>query len=138
VVIDQAPIAYPYIQRPSILVVFNQEAYELFEPQLQDDGLLLYEEDMVTLRPNQRSTLHTFGIPATRFAEEVGRTMVQNVVMVGFFTAFSDFLTYEAVEKAVLDSIPPATKDMNLAALKRGFDHGQMLRAGSKVAAASR
>jgi 2-oxoglutarate ferredoxin oxidoreductase subunit gamma len=138
VVVDQVPIAYPYIQRPSVLVAFNQEAYELFEPQLRDDGLLLYEEDMVTLRPNQRATLRTFGVPATRIAEEVGRSMVQNVVMVGFFTAFCDFLTYESVQKAVLDSIPAATKDLNLAALKRGYEHGQKVRAGNGVAAASR
>jgi 2-oxoglutarate ferredoxin oxidoreductase subunit gamma len=137
VVVDQAPIAYPYIQRPSVLVAFNQEAYELFEPQLRDDGLLLYEEDMVTLHPNQRPTLRTFGVPATRIAEEVGRAMFQNVVMIGFFTAFCDFLSYHAVENAVLDSIPPATKDLNLAALKRGFDHGQKVRAGGRVPAAS-
>ena len=131
VVVDEAAIAYPYIQRPSILVAFNQEAYELFEPQLRDDGLLLYEEDMVTLRPKQRDSLRAFGVPATRIAEEVGRAMVQNVVMVGFFAAFCDFLTYDAVQKAVLDSIPPATKDLNLAALKRGFEHGQLVRAGN-------
>lgn len=135
VVIDQTPIAYPYIQRPSVLVAFNQEAYELFEPQLRDDGLLLYEEDMVKLRPNQRRTLRTFGIPATRIAEEVGRAMVQNVVMVGFFTAFCDFLTYDAVQKAVLDSTPAATKDLNLAALKRGYEYGKTVRAGGAVGA---
>jgi len=135
VVIDQTPIAYPYIQRPSVLVAFNQEAYELFEPQLRDDGLLLYEEDMVKLRPNQRRTLRTFGIPATRIAEEVGRAMVQNVVMVGFFTAFCDFLTYDAVQKAVLDSTPASTKDLNLAALKRGYEYGQKVRAGGAVGA---
>jgi len=135
VVVDQTPIAYPYIQRPSVLVAFNQEAYELFEPQLRDDGLLLYEEDMVKLRPNQRRTLRTFGIPATRIAEEVGRAMVQNVVMVGFFTAFCDFLTYDAVQKAVLDSTPASTKDLNLAALKRGYEYGQKVRAGGAVGA---
>lgn len=136
VVVDRALIAYPYINKSSILVVFNQEAYELFEPQLKDDGLLLYEEDMVTLRPDQRASIRAYGVPATRIAEEVGRALVQNVVMVGFFAAFCDFLAYDAVEKAVLDSIPPATKDLNFAALKRGYEHGQKVCAGNGVPAA--
>lgn len=47
-----------------------------------------------------------YAIPATRFAEELGKRMVLNSVMVGFFTSVTTLLTREAVRKAVADSVP--------------------------------
>ncbi|HEY5283614.1 MAG TPA: 2-oxoacid:acceptor oxidoreductase family protein, partial [Polyangia bacterium] len=64
------------------------------------------------------------GIPATRFAEELGRKLVLNIVMVGFFAGASGLLPYEAVEKAMLDSVPKGTESLNLRALGKGYEFG--------------
>ena len=63
-------------------------------------------------------------VPATRFAEELGRKLVLNIVMVGFFAGASGLLPYEAVEKAVLDSVPKGTESLNLRALGKGYEFG--------------
>jgi 2-oxoglutarate ferredoxin oxidoreductase subunit gamma len=63
-------------------------------------------------------------VPATRIAEELGKRMVLNSVMVGFFTAVTHLLKPDAVRKAVADSVPPNFRELNLKAFDRGLEHG--------------
>jgi 2-oxoglutarate ferredoxin oxidoreductase subunit gamma len=123
VILSNEPILYPYVTRPDILVTMSQEAYTLFTPQLKDDGILIIEQDLVRvekLPPGVR----VYGVPATRLAEELGKRMVLNVVMVGFFAAVTNVLEPEAVRQAVADSVPEAFRELNLRAFDKGFDYG--------------
>lgn len=133
VVIDKEAISYPYVEHSSILVALNQQAYKLFIPTLNKGGILIYEKDMVKLDPAETNGISVFGIPATRIAEDLGRVIVQNVVMVGFFAAVTGVLSQDAVESAVCESIPPGTEDLNLEALRRGYAYGEeILSAGTQ------
>jgi len=123
VILSDSPVLYPYVSTPDILVVMSQEAYTLFSPQLKRDGILIIEEDLVRigeLPPGVR----VYSIPATRIAEELGKKMVLNIVMVGFFAAVSQVVEPEAMRKAVAASVPEAYRDLNLKAFDRGFDYG--------------
>ena len=73
-----------------------------------------------------KSRERVYGVPATRLAEELGKKMVLNVVMVGFFAAVTGLLTPESLRKAVADSVPPATRELNLKAFDKGFDYGRL------------
>jgi 2-oxoglutarate ferredoxin oxidoreductase subunit gamma len=122
-ILSESPILYPYVTKPDILVVMSQEAYTRFVPELKDGGTLIVEQDLVRvseLKPNTR----VFSIPATRLAEELGKRMVLNSVMVGFFTAVTQLLSKEAVSKAVSDSVPSSFRELNLKAFEKGFDYG--------------
>jgi len=50
--------------------------------------------------------------------------MILNIVMVGFFTAVTKLVDYEAVKEAVKASVPPGTENMNLKAYERGYAYG--------------
>jgi 2-oxoglutarate ferredoxin oxidoreductase subunit gamma len=54
----------------------------------------------------------------------LGKRMVLNSVMVGFFTAVTQLLDPEAVRKAVADSVPPSFRELNLKAFEKGFAYG--------------
>jgi 2-oxoglutarate ferredoxin oxidoreductase subunit gamma len=126
VILSDAPILYPYITRPDILVVMSQEAFTRFTPELKPGGLLLLERDLVRISgpmENHRS----YGVPATRLAEELGRKMVLNVVMVGFFGALTSLLDPGALRQAVADSVPAGMQKLNLDAFDKGFEYGQKL-----------
>jgi len=126
-VVDDQPILYPYVHRPHLLVTMSQDACTKFGPELREDGVLLYEEDLV--KPGQLAKgVRTLGIPATRFAEELGRKMVLNIVMVGFFTSVTRLVTEDAAHKAVADSVPPNTIDLNIRAFEKGLEFGKKLR----------
>ena len=123
VILSDSPVLYPYVTRPDILVVMSQEAYTLFNPQLKDDGILIIEEDLVRIGEHPAST-RVYSIPATRIAEELGKKMVLNIVMVGFFGAVTGVLDPDALRNAVAASVPEAYRDLNLKAFNRGFDYG--------------
>ncbi len=126
VIVSNDVILYPYVTHPDVLVVMSQEAYTKFSPAMASDGLLLYEEDLVNPK-DLPSGIRAFGIPATRFAEELGRKMVLNIVMTGFFTAVTGLIDPEAMRAAVKASVPRGTEDLNLRAFAKGFEHGQSL-----------
>ena len=123
VILSNEPILYPYVTRPDILVTMSQEAYTLFSPQLKENGLLIIEQDLVHLEKLPPG-VRVYGVPATRLAEELGKRMVLNIVMVGFFAAVTNVLEPEAVRQAVADSVPEAFRDLNLRAFDKGFEYG--------------
>jgi 2-oxoglutarate ferredoxin oxidoreductase subunit gamma len=125
VIVSDEKILYPYVTAPDVLVVMSQDAAARFVPEMRQtpQSLLLYEKDLVKLDGIQfTSTAH--GIPATRIAEELGRTIVLNIVMIGFFAAISRVLTADAVRAAVKDSVPRGTESLNLGAFDRGYSYG--------------
>jgi 2-oxoglutarate ferredoxin oxidoreductase subunit gamma len=125
-VISDSPVLFPYVTHLDILVVMAQEAYTKFTPDLKEDGILIVEEDLVRLDHNAQHS-RVYGVPATRFAEELGKKMVQNVVMVGAVCAITKAFSYEACRKAVADSVPAKFLPLNLSALEKGYLYGEEL-----------
>ncbi len=123
VILSNEPILYPYVTRPDILVTMSQEAYTLFAPQLKEDGILIIEQDLVRI-DELPAGVRVYSLPATRLAEELGKRMVMNIVMVGFFGAVTNLLNPDALRDAVADSVPPAFRELNLKAFDKGFEYG--------------
>ena len=125
VTVSDEVIGYPYVKHPDILVLMSQDAYTQFIPQLKPGGLVLFEEELVNLDGKMPQGAKALGIPATRFAEELGRRLVLNIVMVGFFAGATGLVSWEAVEKGVKSSVPKGTEELNLKALRKGYDYGK-------------
>jgi len=117
-VVQDGEVLYPYVRRPNILVAMSAEGYEKFGDQLADDGLLLFERDLVHPRPLPAQ--RAFGISSTRIAESLGRSLIQNIVMVGFFAALAGVVPRAALRAAVHESVPSGTEELNLAAFDQG------------------
>ena len=132
VLVSEDKILYPYVTLPHILVAMSQEAYTKFSPNLDLNGTLIIDDDLVTPL-EARGNIKTYAIPSTRFAEEMGAKIVANIVMLGFFTAITGVITPEAAKKAVSDSVPQRLVDLNLRAFEKGFKFGQEVKEDSKV-----
>jgi len=122
-VLSETPVLYPYVTKPDILVVMSQEAYARFSPELKEGGTLIVEQDLVRV-DDLKGDIKIYSVPATRIAEELGKRMVLNSVMVGFFAAVTRLLEPDAVRKAVADSVPNSFRELNLKAFERGFEYG--------------
>jgi 2-oxoglutarate ferredoxin oxidoreductase subunit gamma len=118
-------VLYPYIARPDIFVVMSGEGYEKYRDELKEAGTLVYEKDLVhpTLKDGQPS----FGVPSTRIAESLGRSIVQNIVMLGFFAGVTTVIPRAAMREAVESSVPSGTEKLNLAAFDKGMEHADMI-----------
>jgi 2-oxoglutarate ferredoxin oxidoreductase subunit gamma len=126
VILSNEPILYPYVSQPDVLVVMSQEAYTRFAPQLKPSGILIAERELVRIDKVAHND-RVFAAPATRLAEELGRKVVLNIVMVGFFGAVTNLLEAEALRSAVADSVPPALQKLNLQAFDKGYEYGKKL-----------
>jgi 2-oxoglutarate ferredoxin oxidoreductase subunit gamma len=104
----------------------SQEACNRFLPEAVHDATIIIEEEMVTPK-GIGPEMKVYGIPATRFAEELGPKMILNIIMVGFFTAVTKLVDYEAVKEAVRTSVPEGTEKLNLKAYERGYHYGLQL-----------
>jgi 2-oxoglutarate ferredoxin oxidoreductase subunit gamma len=105
------------VTEPDVLVVMSQEAY------CRNGGTPIIEQYLVRVNGIQKGT-RALACPATRLAEELGRKVVLNIVMVGFFAALTGLIEAGALHKAISDSVPPHMEKLNLKAFKKGFDYG--------------
>ena len=126
VVISDEEIDFPKIIEPDVLIAMSQEAYDTYVGSLKEGGTLLVDPDLVA---KQKTTPHlqVFRVPATKIAEELGRTIVANVVMLGAFASLTNLIPGEAVKKSVLKNVPKGTEKLNLEAFERGYRYGQKL-----------
>ena len=53
---------------------------------------------------------------------DLGRKIVTNIVMLGYFTAVTEAVPKEAMIEAIKSSVPKGTIDLNLQAFERGYD----------------
>ncbi len=136
-IISDKPIHYPYVRNPDILVCMSQTGYEKYRHLLEDNGMLIIDQDMV--RSADSAGGGVFPIPATRIAEELGRKMMANIVMLGFVTSITGAVSLKGMLASVADSVPKGTQEANIAAFNKGYDFGQaLLKARQKKAAANK
>ncbi|MGD1996610.1 MAG: 2-oxoacid:acceptor oxidoreductase family protein [Anaerolineae bacterium] len=121
---DPVELSYPHVIAPSILIIMSQGGYNKYVPGFRRDGLLIIDEGLVEL-DEEAEGLRVLKIPATRIAEELGRRIVANVVMLGFVAAVTDIASPEAVRQGVLDSVPKGTEELNERAFERGLQYGR-------------
>ncbi|MFC1492258.1 2-oxoacid:acceptor oxidoreductase family protein [Nitrospinota bacterium] len=117
--VSDSEILYPYIRRPDVFMAMSAEGYEMYRDELKDDGILVYEKNLV--HPTVKEGQPAFGIPSTRIAESLGRVIVQNIVMLGFFAAVTKLLSREEMREAVETSVPAGTEELNLKAFDAGW-----------------
>ena len=72
VIVSKDIIRYPYVKVPQIMVIMSQEAFTKFSPEIDPEGMLLIEEELVD-PVGIPDSVKLFTIPATRIAEELGR-----------------------------------------------------------------
>ena len=122
VVIDDDPILYPEVENPDIYVIMSQQGYEKYGVWAEPDDLMLVDSDLVFSRPK----CECFEIPATHIAkEDLKRVIVANIVMLGATTTATRVVSMDAMEQAVLGSVPRGTEELNMNALNAGFRLGE-------------
>jgi 2-oxoglutarate ferredoxin oxidoreductase subunit gamma len=120
VVISQDEIDYPLVDKVQTLVVMSQPALSKYVEDLLPGGTLLVDPDMVKRIP-EREDVNIIQIPATRTAEDLGRRIVANMVMLGALQEKTKIVSREALLQAVKENVPAKTIDLNSKAIKEGI-----------------
>lgn len=112
-----------------ILVVLSQDSCKAFLPNLRPGGIVVFEEELVQLP----STPRKHAISATKIAaQELGRRIVTNIVVLGFTAAVTQVVSRAALETTIQKNVPRGTEELNLRALAEGWRHGEASLAGCR------
>jgi len=126
VVISDGTIHYPKVGEPDILVIMSQGALNTYGGSIGRDGMIIVDQDLVVMEKDPTGVT-VFRVPFTRMAEELGKRIVANIVMLGAIAALSGVVSYDSMTESVLSSIPPGTEELNVAAFDKGFEYGKSL-----------
>ncbi len=127
VIISSEEIDFPKVIEPDLVLSLTQEATEKYGGSVKAEGLLIIDEDIVL--PEGFNQSRVIKVPILRTAKEnVGRAIVANIVAVGFIAEFTQLVSRESVEKAVLGRVPKGTEPMNKKALSEGYALAQSVK----------
>lgn len=122
VVIDDDQILYPKVSVPDIYVIMSQEGFEKYGASAQESAVMLIDSTLVHSRPKCRC----IEIAATREAKmNLKKDIVANIVMLGALVAATKVVSEESLQKAILDSVPKGTEELNLKAMQLGLQLGK-------------
>jgi 2-oxoglutarate ferredoxin oxidoreductase subunit gamma len=126
VVIAEEDIDFPKVVEPDVLVVMSQHAYNEYAESVKSGGTIILDPDMI---PHEKdlSNVKVFRVPATKIAEELGRKIVANIVLLGAFVAITKLLDKDALKNAIKDNVPKGTEELNLDAFEKGYKYGENL-----------
>jgi 2-oxoglutarate ferredoxin oxidoreductase subunit gamma len=119
VIISDRPIAFPVARRLDVLVALTQEACERFWGALAPTGVAIVDAGRVRLPlpgPAER-----YPLPIAGTARMVtGSARSTNIVALGAVCGLTGVVPRSALEEIVARRVPPASRELNLAALRAG------------------
>ena len=122
VIISDQPVEFPRVTHPDILVAQAADSITRFGQVVKPDGILIYDSDMV--HETSADIERRFAVPATAIARnQLQAAMTANMVMLGALCKVSEVVSRQALEQAIVRSVPAGKQAVNLQAFNLGFDH---------------
>jgi len=122
VIISSGDIDYPKVAEPEVMLAMTQEACDKYVGTLSNSGILIVDSTFVTEIPDTNATVYS--LPITKIAkEEIGKTLVANIVALGAVTGLTNVVSHQAIVDAVLARVPKGTEELNEKALSLGFEY---------------
>jgi 2-oxoglutarate ferredoxin oxidoreductase subunit gamma len=126
VVISDVDIDYPKATDPDFLLALTAESYKTYGA-LMNKGLIIVDESVVLLDEIKARTVR---VPILKTAtEDLGKKVVANIVALGALAGISGIVGEKTLELAVRHRVPKGTEDLNLSALRRGFELAETAKA---------
>lgn len=118
VVISDEPIGFPGVMEADVLVAMSQPAFDKYTGDLKKDAVIIVDPSLVI----DTGDYVPIGIEFTALADDLGRKIVANIIMLGSLVKLTGVVSEEALTQAVLDTVPPRTIALNKKALQKGFE----------------
>ncbi len=121
VIISKDEIYFPEATRFDVLLALTQEACDKFLFDLKEDGFLIVDNSIVKNIALLSSTVYE--LPFTEISlEKLGSPLPTNILSLSFLVKISGIVSDQALKKAIEASVKPSFVDINLKAMKLGFD----------------
>jgi 2-oxoglutarate ferredoxin oxidoreductase subunit gamma len=129
VIISDGEIDYPKAENLDLLLALTQESFDKYHKDLRVGGFLVVDTEAVTRLPDV-SKWKLVRVPFEKLArEQLGKSIVANIVAIGAIVRLSGVVTEQAAEQAILARVPRGTEDLNRAAFRLGLEAAQQVSA---------
>lgn len=126
VMISDEEIASPSKQKVDFVIALNQDAVDEAKARLLPDSCLVLNTSVIQ-EPAETLCGRVMGIPAIAIAEDCGSAKASNVVMLGFFAAFTGFVPVDIMQKVIMDRFgkKPEMIEINKKAFEAGVNYAK-------------
>lgn len=114
-------IDYPKVTTPDALLVMSSDGWKRYGASVRAAGTVIYDAELV--RPGCGVEARLIGLPLTALArEQLGRTIVANIVGLGALVALTGVVSRPALEAAVRRRAPRGSEPLNVRAVAAGWE----------------
>lgn len=118
VVISDKLIGYPCVIAADVMVAMSQEAFHKYKVGVKESGIVIIDPDLVVDHAIDRTL---YRIRATKIADDLGNTVVANIVMLGALVGLAQPVSQAAIIASTLESVPTRFQELNRQALDAGM-----------------
>ena len=121
VILSKEEIYFPEVKNPDVLLAMTQQSYDKFAASVKPDGMIIADTTYVkNLLPN---SVKTYQCPITELTKKkFGTTVCANVAALGMLAYIFKTIDFELFEEAVKARVPEAFQEMNMNALRAGYE----------------
>lgn len=121
VIISDQDIYFPEATNFNCLLALTQEACDKYLFDLRDTGILIIDTTFV--KNLALAADNTYELPFTDIAmEKLGSPISTNVLSLAFLVKVTGIVSQSSLETSLRESVKPAFVDLNLKAMKLGFE----------------
>ena len=120
VIISKAPINYPKVIHPNLLVCLTQESYNKFSDTVIPGGKIITDSHFVTPKKTSDAIQENYPI-FDALMEKIGNPIVHNICMLGISIKLMNILKPESIIKVIEQRIPAKFLEINKKALQLGM-----------------
>jgi Pyruvate/2-oxoacid:ferredoxin oxidoreductase gamma subunit len=125
--IADSEVLSPASPSPHVLVAFNAPSLAKFGPKVQAGGVVVYDSSVIAEVPRLAEGVRPVGVPFTRIATELGKSLVKNVVALGALQEATQIFPEETFLTAIRQALreKAALIPLNESAFARGGGGGE-------------
>ena len=124
VVISDESIDYPKATTPNYVLCLTKEAYRAYGENAGADVVVMVDSSIAI--PEGKKVL---AAPIIETATKEYRPMVANAIALGFIVGCTNIVSKESVRRALIETVPKGTGELNESALNRGFEFAEKVNA---------
>ena len=118
--ISDDPIYYPAVTTPNMLLCLSPEAYEKYNNNIADGGILILDGEIG--KGCKHPGVEIYRVPISKIArDEIGNVLCANIVALGVMNQLCNLVSEEAIEESLKRNFSAKLFDLNLKAFKAGM-----------------
>jgi 2-oxoglutarate ferredoxin oxidoreductase subunit gamma len=128
VIVESGEIFELELDEIDVLVAMSQSAHDMYIDQLEPDGIVIIDSDLVVPREDQ-ANLHSVAFTDIAY-QNFNRKIMGNMVMLGYLVGATGVVSQASMRKAIEANVPKGTEEMNIKAYKKGLQLGRRAKGG--------